>query len=57
MKQGVLAHPVLQHFWEDHGGTDQRMIMRVLSRHNKALKRQVAESVLIEKLASYLVSA
>ena len=40
---------MVQHFWEEHGGRYQEVIMRVLSRHIKALERQVHESVLIEK--------
>ena len=42
---------MVPHFWEEHGGQEQRIMMRVLSRHIKALERQVQESVLIEKLA------
>ena len=47
----MLDHPMVTHFWEEHGGREQEVLMRVLSRHLKALERQVIESVLIEKLA------
>ena len=40
---------MVQYFWEEHGGVQQRVILRVLSRHIKALERQIEESVLIER--------
>ena len=39
---------MVQHFWEEHGGKQQEVMMRVLSRHIKALEHQVQESVRIE---------
>ena len=33
------------HFWEEHAGTRQEVLMRVVSRHLTALDRQVEESV------------
>ena len=47
----MLDHPLVQHFWEEQGGQEQVLIMRVLSRHIDALDRQVQESVMIEKMA------
>ena len=49
--KGVVAHPVVQPFWEEHKGQRQEVIMRIRSRHIRALSRQVEEYVLIEKLS------
>ena len=51
VKEGMLDHPMVQHFWEDYGGMEQEIMFRVLGRHIKALDRQVHESVLIEKIS------
>ena len=51
VREGVLDHPMVQHFWEEHGGQEQGIMIRVLSRHIKTLEHQVQESVLIEKLS------
>ena len=42
---------MVQHLWDEHSGQEQEVILRVLSRHIKALDRQVQESVLIEKVS------
>ena len=31
VREGVLDHPMVQHFWEEHGGKQQEVMMRVLS--------------------------
>ena len=49
IREGVLDHPLVQHFWEEHGGVQHKVILQVLSRHIKALERQIEESVLIER--------
>ena len=36
-------------FKGEHGGQEQELMMRVLSRHKKALEHQVEESVRIER--------
>ena len=51
VSEGVLDHPFVQHFWEEHGGKQQEVMMRVLSLHIKSQERQVQESVRIEKLS------
>ena len=40
---------MVQHFWEEHGGRVQPVLMRITSKHLVALERQVRESVKIEK--------
>ena len=40
---------MVQHFWEEHSGQEQEIMLRVLGRHIKALDRKVQEIVLIEK--------
>ena len=49
VEAGVLKHPKIQHFWEDHGGVRQDILTRITSKHFNALERQVKESVIIEK--------
>ena len=49
VREGVLDHPMVQHFWEEHKGEEQEIILRVLGRHLKALYRQIEESILIER--------
>ena len=46
---GKVTHPMVQHFWEEHGGRIQPVLMRVTSKHLVALERQVRESINIEK--------
>jgi len=48
---GKLAHPMVLHFWEQHEGRQQPVLMRVTSKHLMALERQVRESINIEKCA------
>ena len=42
-----MSHPLVIHFWEEHEGQQQQIIMRVVSKHVTALDRQVMESVRI----------
>ena len=51
IRMGKISHPMVQHFWEEHGGRIQPVLMRVTSKHLVALERQVRESVNIEKCA------
>ena len=46
---GKLAHPMVLHFWEQHEGRKQPILMRVNSRHLDTLERQVRENINIEK--------
>ena len=48
-KAGKKAHPIVQHFLEQHNGVRQEVIMRVVSKHLAALDIQVRESVNIDK--------
>ena len=50
VREGMLNHPLVQHFWEEHGRKEQELMMRVLSRHIKALERQVQDSIMIERM-------
>ena len=45
VREGVISHPMAVHFWEEHAGMRQEVLMRVTSRHLTALDRQVEESV------------
>ena len=45
VREGFISHPMTVHFWEEHAGVKQEVLMRVLSRHLTALDRQVQESV------------
>ena len=45
VKEGVISHPIVLHFREEHARRRQQVLMRVVSRHLTALDRQVAESV------------
>ena len=42
---GVLSHPMVLHFWEEHQGRHQEYIMRTISKHQSPLEWQVVESV------------
>ena len=44
---GLMSHPLVIHFWEEHDGQQQQIIMIVVSKHVTALDRQVTESVRI----------
>ena len=44
IEEGVLYHPLVLHFWEEHMGKRQPVMMRVISAHLKPLERQVTES-------------
>ena len=41
----MLTHPLVLHFWEEHGGSKQEVLMRILSAHLTPADRQVQESV------------
>ena len=44
ISDGVLAHPMVGHFWEEHRGIQQGVLMRILSVHITPLDRQIQES-------------
>ena len=48
ISDGVLTHPLTIHSNEEHEGTQQPYLMRIVSKHRKAMDRQVTESVRIE---------
>ena len=45
VKEGMLSHPIVLPFWEEHKGKKQQTLMRVISKHITALDRQVSKSV------------
>ena len=45
---GVLSLPLVLHFWDEHKGMRQEIMMHILSKHLNILERQVMESVLVE---------
>ena len=45
IEDGILSHPLVLHFWEQHQGRRQEIMMRVTSTHLTALDRQITESV------------
>ena len=49
--EGVLSHPLVLHFWEDHDGRRQEVLMRTISAHLTAIDRQAGESVNILEAA------
>ena len=44
IEEGVLSHPLVLHFWEEHLGKRQPVMMRVTLAHLKPLNREVTES-------------
>ena len=46
---GVQTHPLVPHFVEEHSGMRQDYLMRSTNFHEKALERQVLESIRIEE--------
>ena len=46
-----MSHPMVMHFWEEHGGRRQEILMHTISSHLTALDRQAAESVNILEAA------
>ena len=32
IREGVLDHPMVQHFWEEHKGVEQKVLMRMSSK-------------------------
>ena len=45
IEDGILSHPLVLYFWEEHQGRRQEVMMRITSTHLTALDRQVTESV------------
>ena len=45
IEEGIAAHLMVIHFWEDHSGQRQDCLMRILSGHLTLLDRQTTESV------------
>ena len=44
IEEGVVAHPLVIQFMEEHGGRRQETMLRVLSGHLTSLSRQTTES-------------
>merc|ERR1712112_312225 len=42
---GLLSHPLVLRFWEEHGGRKQEVMMRILSTHITPMERQIREAV------------
>ena len=49
ISDGLASHPLTIHFREEHGGRQQEVLMRILSRHISSLDRQVVELLNILK--------
>ena len=49
ISDGLASHPLTIHFREEHGGRQQEVLLRILSRHISPLDRQVVESLNIIK--------
>ena len=49
ISDGLASHPLVIHFREEHGGRQQEVLMRILSRHISPLDRQVVEPLNILK--------
>ena len=43
--EGIITHPIVLHFWEEHNGEKQNVLMRILSGHLTPMDRQIQESV------------
>ena len=46
---GSISHPLVAHFWDQHNGEKQQVIMRIITKHRTALDRQVSESARINE--------
>ena len=53
IREGVIAHPLVDQFWEEHNGRKQEVLMRILSTHLTPLERQVQESANILKAMTH----
>ena len=49
ISDGMASHPLTIHFREEHGGKQQEVLLRILSRHISPLERQVVELLNIIK--------
>ena len=49
--RGEADHPMVRHAWEEHAGQKPDFLMRVKSRHKKALDRLVQEAINIVSLS------
>ena len=47
---GDMGHPIVKHAWEEHGGVKPQVIMRIISKHESPMDRQITEAVRISKL-------
>ena len=52
IREGIVAHPMVGHFWEEHNGRKQDTLMRIVSTQLTALERQVQESCNIHRAIS-----
>ena len=46
IREGIMAHPMVSHFWEEHNGRRQEIIMRITSNHLTPLEWHVQESII-----------
>ena len=49
IREGVIAHPMVSHFWEEHNSRRQEILMKITSTHLTPLEHQVQESCNIIK--------
>ena len=51
IESGEAGHPMVRHGWEEHEGRKPRVIMRILTTHQKPLERLTTEAVKIMDLS------
>ena len=45
-----MGHPLVKHAWEEHEGVKPQVIMRIISKHESPMDRQITEAVRISRL-------
>ena len=48
--EGNLSHPFVKHAWEEHEGEQPEIIMRIISKHESTMDRQLTEAVRISRM-------
>ena len=52
IKEGDLSHPIVKHAWEEHEGCRPDILMRIISKHETPMDRQILEAVRIAGMFS-----
>ena len=50
VEEGDLGHPLVKHAWEEHEGEQPEVLMRIISKHESTMDRQLTEAVRISKM-------